>query len=89
MQPDSIEIDLKVALAKAIFGKPRKFAESADGTLDHPIIKAIQRRELSAGQMLQFCDTRYNAASKFELLLERAKNLAEAQGKTQLAEALS
>lgn len=42
----------------------------------HPLMQALEQATLSAPQVLQYCDIRYNGAHKFEVLLDRAHDIS-------------
>jgi hypothetical protein len=88
MADSAIEEKYLVALlTKCIQGRARD-GESVRGFMQHQLVRALDNATLKPGQLLKFCRFRYTAASKFELLLERAMQLAESTGKLELANEL-
>jgi pyrroloquinoline quinone (PQQ) biosynthesis protein C len=58
------------------------------GLLKHPLMVALRNTKLSAEQIKNFCDVRYNAASEFLPLLKHTLAKAKGANKPKLAEAL-
>lgn len=62
---------------------------TGQGVLDHPMVQAVDRQQLSPEQLKQFCQGRYFVASHFETLLEHAQRLASCDpSKKEVADAL-
>jgi hypothetical protein len=51
-----------------------------NGLMKHPLMTALDTKTLNQDEIKKLCHVRYNAASEFVPLLERALELARANG---------